>query len=229
MRLSYTLILSAFLPLCRQVVSFVHHQSLSLSSTGSSIEHAQRLVELSGKVSSRAPPTSRGSGHDTHCQIPRRQKVTRTRATVQDLEVVALVAGQENNGLALVCVGEALWSFVQAPSVSQIKVLLPAALAAVVLFAVSGPMIASNDAAAVATGLWIATAASVGLGVSYVARLLAPYSPSPKEAAALGLVVAVAGFFSFSQNLVVDGFVALPTLPSLPSLPEITLNLDLGI
>jgi hypothetical protein len=150
---------------------------------------------------------------DIHCQIPRTQKVTRTRATVQDLEVVALVAGQENYGLAVVCLGEALWSFVQAPSVSQIKILVPAVLAAV----------------AVATGLWIATAASVGLGVSYVARLLAPYSPSPKEAAALGLVVAVAGFFSFSQNLVVDGFVALPTLPSLPSLPEINLNLDLGI
>jgi hypothetical protein len=223
MRLSSTLILSAFLPLCRQVVSFVHHQSFPLSSTGSSIMHVQRLD------SSRAPPTSRASVHDPHCQIPRRQKVTRTRATVQDLEVVALVAGQENNGLALVCVGEALWSFVQAPSVSQIKVLIPAALAAVLLFAVSGPMIASNDAAAVATGLWIATGASVGLGVSYVARLLAPYSPSPKEAAALGLVVAVAGFFSFSQNLVVDGFVALPTLPSLPALPEVNLNLDLGI
>jgi hypothetical protein len=90
-------------------------------------------------------------------------------------------------------------------------------------------MIASHDAAGVATGLWVATATSVGLGVSYVARLLAPYSPSPKEAAALGLLVALAGFFSFSQNLVVDGFLALPTLPSLPSLPEINLNLDLGV
>ena len=42
--------------------------------------------------------------------------------------------------------------------------------------------------------------------VSYVARLLAPYSPSAKEAAFAGLLIAVAGFFSFSQNLVVDGF-----------------------
>jgi hypothetical protein len=141
--------------------------------------------------------------------------------------VVALVAGQENNGLALVCLGEALWSFLQAPSVSQIKVLVPAGLSAVVLLAVSGPMIASHDAAGVATGLWIATAASVGLGISYAVRLLAPFSPSPKESAALGLLVALAGFFSFSQNLVVDGFVTLPSLPSLPSLPEI--NLDLGL
>ena len=41
---------------------------------------------------------------------------------------------------------------------------------------------------------------------SYVARLVAPNSPSPKEAAFAGLLVAIAGFFSFSQNLVVDGF-----------------------
>jgi hypothetical protein len=225
MRRSSTFILSAFLPLCTQVVSFVHHSSSPLPSS----VFPCHPLEQCQKLSASAPPTSRDSVHDNQCRVPRRDLVTRTRATVQDLEVVALVAGQENNGLALVCIGEALWSFVQAPSVSQIKVLVPAVLAAVVLFAVSGPMISSNDAAAVATGLWIATAASVGLGVSYVARLLAPYSPSPKEAAALGLVVAVAGFFSFSQNLVVDGFVALPTLPSLPPLPEINLNLDLGI
>ena len=39
-----------------------------------------------------------------------------------------------------------------------------------------------------------------------MARLVAPNSPSPKEAAFAGLLVAIAGFFSFSQNLVVDGF-----------------------
>lgn len=152
---------------------------------------------------------------------------TAAKAGVQDLDVIALVAGQENYGLAIVCVGEALWSFVQAPSFSHAKVLVPAGLAALILAAVSGPMIGSGDAPTVATGLWIATAASVGLAVSYVARILAPFSPSPKEAAALGFLVALAGFFSFSQNLVVDGFVTLPSLPSLPSLPEINLNLGL--
>ncbi len=109
---------------------------------------------------------------------------------------------------------------------SHAKVLVPASVAAVVLAAVSGPMITSGDASSVALGLEIATGVSTLLGASYVARLIAPYSPSPKEIAFLGLLVAIAGFFSFSQNLVVDGFVTLPTLPSLPfSLPEIPLGL----
>jgi hypothetical protein len=139
------------------------------------------------------------------------------------LDIVALVAGQENYGLAVVCVGEALWSFLQAPSLDHVKVVIPAAVATVVLVALSGPMITSGDAATVGTGLWIATGVSLGLGATYVARMVAPYSPSPKEIAFLGLVVAVAGFFSFSQNLVVDGFVTLPSLPPLPSLPEFSL------
>ena len=83
-------------------------------------------------------------------------------------------------------------------------------------------MITSGDLSSVGTGLWIATGVSVGLGASYGFRLLAPFSPSPKEIAFLGLLVAVAGFFSFSQNLVVDGFVTLPSIP-LPSLPSIEL------
>lgn len=138
---------------------------------------------------------------------------------IQDLDVIGLVAGQENYGLAIVCVGEALWSFLKAPSFSHAKVLVPAAIAAVVLGFVSGPMITSGNADSVSTGLWIATGVSVGLGVSYVARILAPFSPSPKEIAGLGLLVAIAGFFSFGQNLVVDGFVTLPSIP-LPSLPD---------
>lgn len=86
-------------------------------------------------------------------------------------------------------------------------------------------MVTSGDPSSVALGLEIATGVSVFLGASYVARLVAPYSPSPKEIAFLGLLVAFAGFFSFSQNLVVDGFVTLPSipLPSLPSLPSISL------
>jgi hypothetical protein len=145
---------------------------------------------------------------------------------VPDSEVVALVAGQENYGFAIVALGEALWSFSAAPSLSHAKVLIPASIAAIILFAVSGPLVTNTaDPAAQALGLEIATAVSVGLGASYIARLLAPFSPSAKEIAFLGLLVSVAGFFSFSQNLVVDGFVTLPSLPSvpLPSLPSITL------
>lgn len=138
-----------------------------------------------------------------------------------DLDVVALVAGQENYGLAVVCVGEAIWSFTQAPSVPHAKVLVPAAVAAIVLGFVSGPAITSGDLSQVQFGLWVATATSVALGASYVARLVAPFSPSPKEIAGFGLLVAFAGFWSFSQNLIVDGFVELPSLPTLPSLPSI--------
>mmetsp|Transcript_12881 Transcript_12881/g.22142 ORF Transcript_12881/g.22142 Transcript_12881/m.22142 type:complete len:209 (-) Transcript_12881:114-740(-) len=141
-----------------------------------------------------------------------------------DLDTVALVAGQENAGFAIVALSEAIWSFAQAPSFSHAKVLVPAGIAAVVLFAVSGPMIASGDAGSVQLGLEISTAVSALLGASYVARLAAPFSPSPKEAVFGALLIAIAGFISFSQNLVVDGFVTLPTLPSVP-FPQIPLGL----
>lgn len=146
--------------------------------------------------------------------------ITRSAANV-DLDVVALVAGQENYGLAVVCLGEAIYSFVQAPSLSHAKILIPAGLAAIILGVVSGPAITSGDVSQVQFGLWVATATSVALGVSYVARLAATFSPSPKEAAGLGLLIAFAGFWSFSQNLIVDGFVELPSLPTLPTLPNV--------
>ena len=163
------------------------------------------------------------STQSTVSQVVSAPRTGVTQVSMQDLDVIALVAGQENYGLAIVSVGEALWSFLNAPSFSHAKVLVPAALAAVILSVVSGPMITSGDVNTVGTGLWIATGVSVGLGASYIARLIAPFSPSPKEIAALGLLVSVAGFFSFSQNLVVDGFVTLPSLPTveLPSLPEL--------
>ena len=143
-----------------------------------------------------------------------------------DLEVVSLVCGQENYGLAIVALGEALWSFLQAPSADHaLKTIGPAAVAAVVLVAVSGPMVTSGDAASVTLGLEIATGVSMLLGLSYLARLLAPYSPSSKEIAFLGLLVSLAGFFSFSQNLLVDGFVALPSIP-LPKLPSFDIDLS---
>lgn len=155
-------------------------------------------------------------------------KSTILHAVTPDLDVVALVAGQENYGFALVALSEAIWSFAQAPSFEHAKVLVPAGIGAIVLFAVSGPMISSGDFGTVAAGLEISTGVAALLGASYVARLLAPYSPSPKEAVFGGLLIAIAGFFSFSQNLVVDGFVTLPTLPSIP-LPQIPLGLGENI
>ena len=144
---------------------------------------------------------------------------TPTQLQAQDLDVIALVAGQENYGLAVVAFGEGLYSFVQEPSLANIKVLIGPTIAALILVAVSGPMITSGDAASTATGLWIATAASLGLAASYVLRLLAPPYETlvPKEVASVGLLVAVAGFFSFGQNLIVNGFLTLPSIP----LPQI--------
>jgi hypothetical protein len=152
------------------------------------------------------------------------------QAAVPDLDVIALVCGQENYGLAVVALGEGLYSFVQAPSLSGLRVLIPPAIAAVVLVALSGPMITSGDAASVGTGLWIATGVSAFLAVSYILRLVAPFSLVPKEVAFLGLLVAVAGLFSFGQNLLVDGFVTLPsiTLPGLP-MPPSDIGLDRGV
>jgi hypothetical protein len=164
-------------------------------------------------------------------QSQRERPESATALAVADIDysVVSLVVGQENYGLAIVCLGESIWSFAQAPTVGNAaRVFVPTTLAAIVLVAISGPMVtsASSDPSQIGTGLGIATAVSIALAGSYVLRLLAPYSPAPKEIAAFGLLVAVAGFFSFSQNLIVDGFVTLPSLPTidLPSLPQVNLG-----
>lgn len=150
------------------------------------------------------------------------QKTTTHLNAEPNLEVISLVAGQETYGLAIVALGEALWSFLEAPSLSHAKVLIPASIAAVILFAVSGPLVSNaSDSESIKLGLEISAGVSIGLGASYLARLFAPYSPSAKEIAFGGLLVAIAGFFSFSQNLVVDGFLQLPSLPQLPNIfPE---------
>jgi len=151
-------------------------------------------------------------------EIIQRQESTILR--LADLDTVGLVAGQETYGFGVVVLGEAIYSFLQAPSFDHAKVLVPGILGALICGFVAGPMVTSGDASSVALGLEIATATSILMGASYVARMVAPYSPSPKEIAFLGLLVAAAGFFSFSQNLIVDGFVTLPSIP-LPSLPSI--------
>ena len=169
---------------------------------------------LSKQIISSTPTTR------TNQSRRRRRRSTQLTATVQDLDMVALVAGQENYGLALVVLGEGLYSFFQAPTnLSNLKVLFPPLIAAILLFAVSGPMITSGEVGSAGTGLWIATAISLALGASYIVRLLAPSYETlvPKEVAVIGLIVAMAGFFSFGQNLIVDGFVTLPSIP----LPQI--------
>jgi len=193
------------------IAANVRRRRQSSSSTGS-------IVVATGSSTIPYPPL-RTTTSSLHLDVA---------SSTPDLSIVALVAGQENYGLGIVSLIEAIWSFVQSPSMSHARVLLPASIACFVLFVISGPMITSGDANTVALGLEISTVVSIMLGASYVARLLAPYSPSAKEAAFAGLLIAIAGFFSFSQNLVVDGFVALPTLPSLP-LPEMPLGLGESI
>mmetsp|Transcript_21360 Transcript_21360/g.27600 ORF Transcript_21360/g.27600 Transcript_21360/m.27600 type:complete len:210 (+) Transcript_21360:105-734(+) len=174
-----------------------------------------------------APPTAGSigiaSGLTTRVSHSDVGTTTTLSAVSPDLDLIALVVGQENYGLALVAFGEGVYSFLQAPSFSNIKVVVPPAIAAVLLVAVAGPMITSGDAASVGTGLYVATAVSFGLGLSYVLRLVSPPSDTfvPKEVAFVGLLVALAGFFSFSQNLLVDGFLVLPDidLPTILPMP----------
>ena len=125
---------------------------------------------------SRAVATAPRTRHTASASAAHRRRrstpalpITRLDAAMPDLDVVGLVAGQENYGLAIVALGEAVWSFAQAPSFSHAKVLVPASIAAVVLFAVSGPMITSGgDAGTVALGLEIATGVSILLGARRV-------------------------------------------------------------
>mmetsp|Transcript_34129 Transcript_34129/g.34329 ORF Transcript_34129/g.34329 Transcript_34129/m.34329 type:complete len:211 (-) Transcript_34129:40-672(-) len=146
--------------------------------------------------------------------------VSSLKLVTADLATVGLVAGQENYGFAIVTLIESIWSFSQAPSFDHDKVFVPTTVAATILILRSGLLITSGNADSIALGLEIATATSVLLGASYVARLVAPFSPSSKEIAFGGLLVALAGFFSFSQNLVVDGFIDV-NIPQLPNIfPE---------
>ena len=93
--------------------------------------------------------------------------------------MVEMVAGQATCGfVAAVAIGEAVWSSLRAPSFDHAKALIPAVTASGILIAISGPMVTSGDAT---LGFEIATGTSIFLGTSYVTRLLAPYSPSPKE------------------------------------------------
>ena len=140
-----------------------------------------------------------------------------------DLATMSLVTSQEVYGFGIVALGESLYSFLQEPNLSNLKVLVPGILTAVIMFAVSGPAVSdATDINSIGFGLQIASVVSLGMGLSFVARMLAPFSPSPKEVAFLGLLVSFAGFWSFSQNLIIDGFITLPQLPfDLPALPHV--------
>eukprot|EP00548_Thalassiothrix_antarctica_P003842 CAMPEP_0194132632 /NCGR_PEP_ID=MMETSP0152-20130528/3052_1 /TAXON_ID=1049557 /ORGANISM="Thalassiothrix antarctica, Strain L6-D1" /LENGTH=308 /DNA_ID=CAMNT_0038827741 /DNA_START=54 /DNA_END=980 /DNA_ORIENTATION=- len=168
--------------------------------------------------------TTRTGGLNEYDLLTPEEAVVRRASDVIDYDMISLVVGQENYGLAIVCLGEAAYTFFQAPSLQNgLRVFIPTGIAALGLVFASGPMVTSGDPAQISTGLAIATVISFGLGASYVLRLLAPVSDTPKEIAAVGLLISLAGFFSFAQNLIVDGFVTVPSLPALPSVPVPTL------
>mmetsp|Transcript_7540 Transcript_7540/g.10789 ORF Transcript_7540/g.10789 Transcript_7540/m.10789 type:complete len:225 (-) Transcript_7540:72-746(-) len=188
-------------------------------------QHQQSQQKHQQKHSQSSIIQSNNNNNNNSNILKGKRIITHLHASPPDLEVVALVTGQENYGFAIVAMGEAVWSFLEAPSLDHAKVLIPATLSAIILIAVSGPMItsASASASSITLGLEIATGVSIVMGASYMARLLAPYSPSAKEIAFGGLLVSIAAFFSFSQNLIVDGFVTLPNIP-LPPLPSFPAN-----
>jgi len=187
-------------------------------------EAVQAITESAAPIITAAPP-ARAVVETVITAAPPAPIVERIilegAATLQEpissLDTIALVVGQENYGLAVVLLGEGIWSLSKAPSIEQfLKTLLPSAIAAAVLVLVSGPMVTSGDLSQTGTGLFVATAVSITMGLIYLARCLSSFSPSPKEIPALGLLVSVLGFFSFSENLIVDGFVTLPQLPQMP-------------
>jgi hypothetical protein len=139
-----------------------------------------------------------------------------TQLGVADLSQISLAASQENTGLAIVVVGEAVYSFTQAPSLGHAKILLPAIASAVVLFMVAGPPLDVPDVHMI-DGLSVAAGVSAALMGCYYLRLTFP-SPSPKENAFGGLVIGFLGFASFVQNMFAGGWLSLPALPSI-SLP----------
>jgi len=169
------------------------------------------------------PVSSIGISTNYRPQISRERviKSTKLRSGTENIDLISLAGEQENFGFAIVFLGEAIWSFIQRPSLSHAKILAPAILNAAILILVAGPPISSRDPTSLAFGLEVATACSFVMIGSCALRLANP-SPSPKEAAALGLIIAFAAFFSFSQNLLVGEFVTFPSIP-LPHLPEIGL------
>jgi hypothetical protein len=226
------LMATAFAPVQPVTTTRLHSNKIPVSSTNlqaavADLDIVASVVgeeDVQAAVADLAPVVSVVVQENLQAAIPDLDtSIPALNSLIPDLDTIAMVVGQENYGLAVVLLGEAIWSFTQAPSVDHgLKTLVPASVAAVVLCVVSGPMVTSGVPGSVSTGLLIATAVSVAMGGAYLARCLAPFSPSSKEIPAAGVLVAVAGFFSFSQNLVVDGFVTLPSI-ELPSLPTIEL------
>lgn len=174
-----------------------------------------------------APSVSSTTSGRTRFALSNQQFGTKLSAALPgpeiDLATMSLVTSQEVYGFGIVALGESIYSFSKDPNFGNVKVLVPGILTAIIMFAVSGPAVSSaSDMSSVGFGLQIASVMSLGMGLSYVARMLSPKTLTPKEVAFLGLLVSLAGFSSFSQNLIINGFITLPELPfDLPALPHV--------
>ena len=133
--------------------------------------------------------------------------VSSLKAVTADLAILGLVAGQENYGFAIVTLIESIWSFSQAPSFDHAKVFVPSTVAAIILVLRNGLFITSGNAYSITLELKIATIISIIFGASYIAMLVAPFNPSSTEIDFDCILVALAGFVNFRQNLMIDGFI----------------------
>jgi hypothetical protein len=149
-------------------------------------------------------------------KVTLRPHVSPTSLHLADFDQISLATSQENAGLAIVVLGEAGYSFIKAPGWKTGVLFVPAIAAAFVLFTISGPPLDNADVT-MGDGLRVAALVSLALMGVYSLRLVLP-TPN-KEITFGGLLVAIAGFASFSQNLFAGGWVNFPALPSLPSLP----------
>jgi len=138
-------------------------------------------------------------------------------------EQIILAITQENIGLGVVFIIEALYSFLKYPSLEHAVVLIGAALGSPVLFFFVSPMLNSGNPGQVSMGLEAAMGVSIFVALTYLIRMLNPSPYVAKEVPAFAILVCIAGFTSFSQNLLAIG-ASFPSLP-LPELGSITISL----
>ncbi len=99
------------------------------SSSASSSSSSRGFQEPPFQVERRQSTSSSKANHD-RLGYKKQQSLSPLFVVPED---VALVVGQETYGFGLVVLAEAIYSFAQAPSLDQVKVLLPGILGAVCL------------------------------------------------------------------------------------------------
>ena len=135
------------------------------------------LTAANGFLAPRAPPMALRSRNPI-ALVPPPSSTSSTSLSVASFEQISLAASQENTGLALVVMLEAIYSFFQAPGLRHSLILLPPIAAAYVLIFISGPVLDVPDVKMI-NGLAVSAGVSAALIGSYYLRMSFP-SPSPK-------------------------------------------------